>query len=83
MLPEIPSKVHKLLQKNQTNMWYQDEISLSEHRLVGTFQFVKIGKIIIKYTNIIEENQWKELENEVWNKVINASDSIEVVTLGR
>ena len=41
MLPIIPSKVHNLLQNNQTYVWIQDDIALVDHRLVGPFQFVK------------------------------------------
>ena len=35
MLPARQSKVNNLLQKNQTHMWYQDYISLDDHKLVG------------------------------------------------
>ena len=44
MLLVRPSKAQDLLQKNQTYVWYQDDISLDEHRLVVTFQFGKTGR---------------------------------------
>ena len=60
--PVRPSKVHNLLQKNQTYVWYQDDISLVEHRLVGPLQFGTTGINKLKYPNMIDEKQWKELE---------------------
>ena len=39
ILPVRASKVHILLQNNQTYVWYQYEIFLANHRLVGPFQF--------------------------------------------
>ena len=60
MFPVIPIKVHNLLQKNQTYVWYQYDISLAEHRLVGTFQFGTTGRKKLKYPNIIDVKQWKE-----------------------
>ena len=62
MLPLIPSKVKTLLQKNHTYVWYQNYISISEHRLVGPFQFGTTGRKILKHPNIINKKQWKELE---------------------
>ena len=59
MLSVRPSKVHNLLQKNQTYVWYQDDIYLDEHRLVGTFQFGTTGRKKLKYPNIIDVKQWK------------------------
>ena len=44
MFSVIPSKVHNMLQENQTSVWYQDDISMSDNRLVGTFQFGTIGE---------------------------------------
>ena len=62
MLSVRTSKVHKLLQNNQTYMWYQDDISLAEHRLVGPLQFGTTGRNKLKYTNMIDEKRGKELE---------------------
>ena len=64
MLQVIPSKVHNLLQKNQTYEWYQNEISLAEHRLVGPFQFGTTEKNKLKYPNMVDEKQRKDLEKE-------------------
>ena len=83
MLLVRPSKVHNLLQNNQKYMWYQDEILLSKKRLVGPFQFGKTGRKKLKYPNIIDEKQWKELEKELCKKGINTSDTKEVVPLER
>ena len=41
IFPVRQSKVHKLLKCLQAYMWYDDDISLTEHRLVGSFQFGK------------------------------------------
>ena len=60
MLLVIPSKVHNLLKNNLTYVWYQDEISMQEHRLSIPFQFVTTGRKKLKYPDIIEETQWKE-----------------------
>ena len=59
MFPVIPSKVHKLLQKNQKYVWYQDDISLDEYRLIGTFQLGTTVRKKLKYPNMINEKQWK------------------------
>ena len=55
MFPVIPSKVHNIIQKNQTYVWYQDNISLAEHRLVELFQFGTTVGNKLKYPNIIDE----------------------------
>ena len=64
-------------------MWYQDDISLAEHMMVGPFQFGTIGRKKLKYHNMIDEIQWKELENEGQKKGINTSDTKELVPLKR
>ena len=56
-------RVNYFLQEYQKYVWYQDNISLAEHRLVVSFQFRATGRNKSKYPNIIEEKQWKELEN--------------------
>ena len=58
-LPVIPIRVNYFLQKHQKNMWYQDEISMAYHRLVGSFQFGATGINKLKYLNMIEEKHWK------------------------
>ena len=67
-LPVIPSNVQNLIQKNHTYVWYQDDISLDEHRLVETIQFWTTGRKKLKYSNIINEKQWKELDKEEGNQ---------------
>ena len=61
MLPARPSKVQNLSKKNQTYVWYQDDISLAEYRLVGIFQFVTTNRKRLKYPNMINVKHWKEL----------------------
>ena len=64
MLPVTPSKVHNLLEKNQTHVWYQGDISLDGHRLVGPFQFGTAGRNKLKHPNMIEDKQWKAMDKE-------------------
>ena len=59
-------------------MWYQDDISLANHRLVGPFQFGTTGIKDLKYPNMIEKKQRKELEKEGQTNGINTSDTKEV-----
>ena len=59
MLSVRPSKVHNLLQKNQTYVWYQYDISLAKHSLVGPFQFGSTEINELKYPNMIDNKQWK------------------------
>ena len=71
MFPVGPSKVHNLLQKNQTQVWYQDDISLAEHRLVGPIQFGTTGRKKLKYPNMVDVKQWMEFVKqsmEEWNQ---------------
>ena len=58
MLPIKPSSVHNLPQKNHTYVWYQDYISLEDHRLVVPLKFGKTGINQLKFPNIIEYKQW-------------------------
>ena len=83
MLSVRPSKLHNLLQKNQTCVWYQDDISLADHRLVGPFQFGTTGRNKLKYPNMIDKQQLKELEKEGRKKGIDTSDTKEVLPLER
>ena len=55
-----PIKVHNLLQKNQTYMWYQYDVSLAEHSLVGTIQLGTTGRKKLKYPNMVDVKQWME-----------------------
>ena len=75
MLPVRPSKVHNLLQNNHKYFWYQDEISLDDHILVGLFKFGTTVRNKLKYPNMIEEKQWKVLEKEGRKTIIFTSDA--------
>ena len=78
----IPNKVHNLLHNIYKYIWYQYEISLDKHRLVGPFQFGTTVRNKLKYRNIIGDKQWKELKKEVRKTIINTYDAKEVVPLG-
>ena len=39
-----PLRVDDLINKHQVCVWYQYDISLADHSLVGTFQFGKTGQ---------------------------------------
>ena len=54
MLPVIPLQVNDLLKKNQEFFWHHYEISLADHRLFGTFQFLTTEINKLKYTNMID-----------------------------
>ena len=54
MLPVRPLRVNDFLQKYQTYVWYQDESSLAEHRLVGPFQFGTTGINKLRHLDIID-----------------------------
>ena len=43
-------------------MWYQDDIYLEEHSLLGILNFGATGRKKLKHPKMIEEKQWKELE---------------------
>ena len=78
MLPARPSKVQNLLQKNQTYVWYQDDIYLDEHRLVGTSQFETTGRKKLKYPNMIDDKEWKELGKEGQKKGRRREPSLQI-----
>ena len=54
MLTVRPSKVQNLLQKNQTYVWYQYDISLAEHRLFRIFKSGTTRRKRLKYPNMID-----------------------------
>ena len=62
MWPVRPLQVNDLLNKRQGYLCYQYDISLAENRLVGSFQFGTTGIKKLKYSNMIEDKQWKELD---------------------
>ena len=78
----IPLRVNYFLLKYQKYVWYQDYISLVDHRLVGPFQFGVTGRKKLKFSNTIKEKQWKELEKLIINTEVNISNAKEVVPLG-
>ena len=78
-----PIRVNGFLQRYLGYMWYQYEISISEHRLVDTFQFGTTVRKKSKYLNMIDEKQCKELEKEGQKKGINISDTKEVMPVDR
>ena len=53
MFPVRPLRVNNYLQKYQKYVWYQDEIYLADHRLVGPFQFGETGGKKLKHPNMI------------------------------
>ena len=50
------------LKRLQGCVWYQDDISLIEHSLVGPLKFVTTGINKLKYPIMINKKQWKALE---------------------
>ena len=62
MSPVKPLRVNGSLLRYQTYVWYQDDISLAEHRLVVPFQFGTTGRNNLKYPNMIDDKKWKEFE---------------------
>ena len=62
MLTVRPLRVNGFLPRYHEYMWYQDVISLANHRLVGPFQFGTTGRNKLKHPNMIDDKQWKELE---------------------
>ena len=60
MWPVIPIRANGFLNKRQGYVWYQDDISLAERRLVGPFQFETTGRKKLKYPNMIDKKQWRE-----------------------
>ena len=57
MLPLKPIKVQNLIHNNHKYVWYQDDISLEDHGLVGPFHFGTTGRKKLKYSNMIEEKK--------------------------
>ena len=65
--------MNECIRKYQEYVWYQDDISLAEHRLVRPSQFgtTEINKL--KHPNMIKEKQWKEVGKKLQKKGINTS----------
>ena len=61
ILPVRPLRLNGFLKRCQEYLWYQYDISLSEYMIFGPFQFGRTLRKKLKYPNIIEEKQWKEL----------------------
>ena len=79
----IPLQMDDFLKKLQGCVFYQDVIYLADNRLVGPLNFGTTVRKKLKYPNMIDKKQWKALEKEGGRKGINASDTKEVVPLGR
>ena len=81
MFPLNPLQVNDPQKKLQGYVWYQDDIFLAYHRLLGKLEFVTTRRNKIKYPNMIELNHWKEFKTEVSKKGIKNSDFREAVPL--
>ena len=67
MWPVRPLRVNNFFEKFQGYVWYQDDISLANNRLVGPFQFGKIGRNKIKYLKMIDHKQrrkWRKKDGK-------------------
>ena len=60
MWPVRPLQVNEFLKKIQVYVWYHDDISLDDNRLVGSFQFGTSGKNKLKQPNTIKEKALEE-----------------------
>ena len=81
MLLVRPVKLNSFLQRYHIYVWYRYDISLAKNRLVWSFQLETTGRNKIKYPNMINKKQWKELEKERRKTYINTSYTKEVVPL--
>ena len=72
-----------VLKKRRGYVWYKYDIYLAEHSLDWKFQLRTTGRNILKYPNVIDYKQWKELGKEGRKKGINTPDTNEVVPLVR
>ena len=81
-----PTKVEAQLQW-QDRVWYQDDISLAEHRLVGPFNFAsqrpRRNGSEMPLLHTVEETYWRELEREGKRKGVDVSDVRKVVPVER
>ena len=64
MWPVRPLRVNGFLKKLQGYVWYQDDLSLADNKLVGKFQFATIGRNKLKYPNIIDNKHCKGFGKE-------------------
>ena len=69
--PVKPLRLKVFVNRYQEYLWYQDDIYLADNRLVRRSQFVTTGRKKLKYPNMIDVKQWKELYKEGWKKGIN------------
>ena len=63
-MPVKPLRINDFLQKYQKYVWYQDEISQEEHKLVGPFQFWETGRNKLIPPNMIEEKSERHWKNK-------------------
>ena len=59
ILPVKPRKENNLQQKYHTYIWFQDDTTLTEHSLIGSFQFGMRETKKIKYPTVIEYKNLK------------------------
>ena len=83
MWPVRTLRVNDLLKKQKGYVWFQEDISLADHMLVGRFQFGITGSMKQKHPNTIEDKQCRTWGKYGWNKVTNTYSAKEVVPLGR
>ena len=54
MWPMRPLRVNDFLKKRQGYVWYQNDIYLAEHKLVGQLKLGTIGRNKLKCPNMVQ-----------------------------
>ena len=54
MWPMRPLRVTEFLKKSQGYVWYQNDIYLAEHRLIGQLELGKNGRNKLKCPNMVQ-----------------------------
>jgi hypothetical protein len=73
-----PEKLDKLLAaKPTTRRWYQDNINITEDKIIGPFNFKQIGMS----PHRIAERHWNALVKEALHNNINVTDDNKVTPL--
>ena len=57
-----PLQLDDFLKRLQGCVWFQNDISLTEHSLVGPLNVLTTGINKLKYPIMINKKQWKALE---------------------
>ena len=55
--PVRPLQVNDFLKKRHGYVWYQDDISLAKHKLVGPFKFGTTVRKKLKHPSMVENKQ--------------------------